>query len=207
VTRRLPPLFRGFEDATWADDLASGRVWITTVVTCRKFEDQRGDVGEATLTYRSGAVQGDSTDSDLRTVAKRAGITFTGSPVRNIRIVDCIGETILPDAYLLCFSRKQFTKFGTHHVRIDDPRAFLIAVDRSLRQRGNVDRGQMRAVQYGEREYRHLEPGPKSIPAFTKPLRFIDEEEVRMLWTVNAAIEPFLLDCPEVRPYCTRLRD
>nr|WP_306287585.1 hypothetical protein [Pseudoalteromonas sp. WY3] len=69
------PVYRFFPEKWQAESLCQGNVWISTLETCRKYEDPlQGDLGEATQTYKSGHIVGGSGDPAFVEMASRSGI-------------------------------------------------------------------------------------------------------------------------------------
>src|SRR5690606_38160050 len=68
-------VYRFFQEEWQADALARGDVWLSTLETCRAYENpEQGDSEEGYETYNSGHAVGDSSDPELVEVARRSGI-------------------------------------------------------------------------------------------------------------------------------------
>src|SRR6476620_9237059 len=81
-------VYRFFDEPQYAEALVNGYVWLSTLETCRSYEDPaRGDRGEGTLAYRSGYIRGDGTDPSVQEVGRRAGIRID-STSKNIILSD-----------------------------------------------------------------------------------------------------------------------
>jgi len=75
-----------------------------------------------------------------------------------------------------------------------------------MRDRFGTFRGEMRAVEYREREYVGLEAPPGVPRGFIKPPRYQGQDEVRMIWEVpSQPYKPFLLRVPMVTSICRRV--
>src|SRR5205085_8386763 len=71
-----PVIYRFFEDASYADALAAGQVWLSTLEKCRTYDDPlQGDPGEGSMLYKTGTVinRGLAKPTTLE-IAQRAGI-------------------------------------------------------------------------------------------------------------------------------------
>jgi hypothetical protein len=209
-------LYRAVDKPEYAEDFANGRVWITTVQQCRATEDaQRRDTGEMpTLYYFGGTVTGDPHDPAFREIAQRQVGPFTPGPsARHWTFSNNTVRTSVLNAFLLCTSpypNAVSPKFGSHLIRINQPHEFLIALSLALHaERRTLQYGIVGRVKYeweyaGPRTYQGLDPEPDQ--AFGKPVRYEDEREVRMVWSmVNPRQKPFLLNCPQARDFVTRL--
>lgn len=63
--RAIPlKVYRFFKEKSHAEALCNGDVWLSTIETCRRYEDPlQGDPDEAIQTYNSGFISGGSDDS------------------------------------------------------------------------------------------------------------------------------------------------
>ena len=79
-------IYRFFKEEWQADELVKGNVWISTIETCREYEDpMQGDPDEATMVYNSGTIAGDGDDPNVQLIARRTGISI-GNNCKNITI-------------------------------------------------------------------------------------------------------------------------
>jgi len=123
------PLFRYFDNPAYADALARGEVWITTLEACRNTENAaRGDAGEATITYNTGTISGSTEDPDMRLALARMGVVYDGTPGHGTSINNQM-KTKVVDAYVLCTTERGPTdplaKMGRYCVRISNAQEFF----------------------------------------------------------------------------------
>lgn len=134
------PVVRFFRERKHAEQLAQGFVWLSTLGSCRGYEeDGRGDADEATQVYRSGEVSGAGADRHVQHVAYHSGIKIEISPGTKINHVSIIDATYLrgsKDAFALCASQKFdpscMETFGPYCAEISRPRSFLWLVTKRL---------------------------------------------------------------------------
>ncbi|WP_188013715.1 hypothetical protein [Photobacterium damselae] len=204
------PIYRFFPEKWQAESLCKGNVWISTLETCRQYEDPlQGDSEEATHTYSSGHIVGGSNDPAFVEMASRSGISI-GEGCSNITISNCTSVKKLPDAYVLCTTREYRPQslsgtFGNHCVKISNPAEFFKLVSATLNKQKSIREGGMGLVQYKERNYTGLQSPPGPI-GFVKPGdQYSSQKEFRLLWVpqTSDAIKPFLLECPEVSKFCS----
>lgn len=204
------PIYRFFPEKWQAESLCKGNVWISTLETCRQYEDPlQGDSEEATHTYSSGHIVGGSDDPAFVEMASRSGIHIGGG-CSNITISDCTSVQKLPDAYVLCTTREYRPQslsdtFGNYCVKISNPAEFFKLVSVTLNKQRAIREGGMGLVQYKERNYTGLQSPPGPI-GFVKPGdQYSSQKEFRLLWVpqTSDAIEPFLLECPDVSKFCS----
>ena len=206
------PIYRFFPEKWQAEALCKGDVWISSLETCRGYEDPlQGDSEEATHTYHSGHIVGGSDDKDFITMASRSGIQI-GEGCSNITISDARNIQKLPDAYVLC-TTKEFSPeklsdtFGNYCVKISNPASFFKLVSISLNKQQEIQEGGMGLVQYKNRNYTGLQNPPGPI-GFVKPSdQYASQAEFRLLWIpkIHQNIKPFLLNCPEISTLCTEI--
>ena len=214
---RRGPLYRAFRERWQAEALVAGRVWITTLNECRRMEDPlRRDGSEGTLRYESGEISGPADDPRVREVARRTGMSYApGTVGGTVTLGGNLTITEHRDVYVLCMSTEQMTKFGPYCVRIPQPLEFVGTVGDALVGAGRVlqvtatspeTNCQFGVVWYGDRSYRHLDPGP-THPAFAKPaIPFAEDKEVRAIFRpTRLPIAPFELLCPAAAAFCELL--
>jgi len=205
-------IYRFFQEEWQADALANGDVWLSTLETCRKYEDpQQGDPEEAHETYNSGHIVGGSDDPDLVEVARRSGIHI-GPGCSDITISDNTRRTVLPDAYVLCtttdFSPKKLSeKFGRYCVEIAYPKDFFVYVSGILEKSIPIREAAAGKVIYKDRFYTGMESPPGPIGFVKPPDIYAPQKEFRLLWVPKNSngLNPFLLNCPEVAHLCKRI--
>lgn len=209
-----PPavLYRFFQHDWEAECLVAGRVWVTTLETCRRFEDaERGDAGEGTLQYNSGVVTGDSSDPIVRIVAERVGVRFFASVTSMVISGNTRVET-LADGYVMCTTElpsKQLEKtLGPHCVRIDQPFLFFRKITRAIQATVPLRRASIGRITYADRTFDGVSDPPGRI-GFVKPSDiYAKQQELRMLWVPvqpREALAPFLVECPSARRFCRKV--
>ncbi len=207
------PVYRFFEQESEADALVSGNVWISTLETCRNYEDpKQGDKEEARHLYNSGLAVGGSGEPGFAEIARRSGFTI-GPNCNSVWLEDITYVSVIPDAYVLCttieFSPNELgDTFGTYCVKILDPKQFLLTVTKYLDQVVPIKKFMAGKVLYGARNYSGLDKPLSGPLGFVKPPDdYTEQQEFRFLWIpeANEKIKPFLLKCPEVRNFCQRI--
>lgn len=206
-------VYRFFQEKDHADALVEGKVWLSTLTKCRGYEDQfQGDSGEGTMHYQSGTISGSSHDKDFVEMARHANIGV-GNDNKNIQIIDCSADHIIPDAFVIC-TTEHFSpdnigeKFGKYCVEISNPKLFFELVTENIKKYQKMYQGAWGRIIYKERKFsgRDKIPGPMG---FVKPPdKYSDQREVRFIWTIQGSpllLEPFGLNIPEVKHLCRRI--
>ena len=203
-------VYRCFKEASHAETLCNGQIWISTLETCKHYEDLlQGDPEEAHLIYNTGSVNGGSEDRNFVEIAARAGIMI-GPGCSNISISDCTNTTRIPDGFVLCttslFDPATFKTFGEACVEIREPRQFFECVTRAMSIHHTITQAAFGSIIYQHREYTGLQSPPGPL-GFVKPDRYSPQKEVRFLWLVESrsTLQPFLLNVPEVASLCRRI--
>lgn len=206
------PIYRFFPEKWQAEALCKGNVWVSTLETCRTYEDPlQGDAEEATHNYNSGHIFGDMSNPDFAKIASRSRISVDQG-ARDITISNNTYIQKLPDALVLC-TTKEFSPeklsdtFGNYCVKISNPIEFFMRTSIKLNERVKIKQGVMGKIQYNERFYTGLDVPPGPI-GFVKPSdRYSSQKEFRFLWLPedNSTIEPFLLECPNVADLCSEI--
>jgi hypothetical protein len=206
-------LYRFFPKKSEAEALVSGKVWVSTLEACRGYDDPaRGDAGEGTIEYNSGTISGDGSDPRLQMIAARSGIGGIGPGAKNISISNVTHSMRIPDAFVLCTTEKYSPDdmkdgIGSYCVKITDPNRFFKKVTRRLAEEYHLNLAKINKVSYSKRHYTGTEPMFISHIGFVKPNIdiYTSQNEVRMLWELkkHINIKPFLLDCPEIKKFCT----
>ena len=205
-------VYRFFQEEWQADALACGDVWLSTLETCRAYEDPaQGDPEEAHETYNSGHAVGGSDDPDFVEIARRSGIHI-GPGCSNITLSNNTRKTVLPNAYVLCttteFSPEKLSDtFGRYCVEITSPKDFFVRVSASLEKSTQIKEAVAGKVIYKDRHYTGMESPPGPI-GFVKPPEFYaTQKEFRLLWVPenSTGLTPFLLKCPEASYLCKRI--
>jgi hypothetical protein len=205
-------VYRFFKESTHADALASGTVWLSTLETCRAYEDPyQGDSDEAVQRYNSGHAVGGSNDAAFKLIAERSGI-FIGPGCSNITVSNCNAVQRLSDAFVLC-TTEQFNPeslsdtFGRHCVEIERPQEFFRLLTASLSKLHAVREAAFGGVIYRERSFAGLQDPPGPIGFVKPPDRYKSQREVRFLWTslTDTPLAPFALHAPECAALCKRI--
>lgn len=205
-------VYRFFQEEWQADALASGEVWLSTLETCREYEDpEQGDPEEAHENYNSGYAVGGSDDANFVEVARRSGIHI-GPGCSNIILSENKRKTVLPDAYVLCTTTefsfdKLSEKFGRYCVEITNPKTFFVLVSEFLEKSMRVKDAAAGKVIYKSRNYTGMESPPGPIGFVKPPEPYAPQREFRFLWIPENAkgLVPFLLKCPEAAQVCKRI--
>ena len=203
------PIYRFFQEKWQADSLCDGNVWLSTLETCRKYENpEQGDPEEAQHTYHSGHITGSSNDPIFVELASRTGISI-GPNASNITISNCRNIHKLPDAFVLCTTKKHnpailCETFGNHCVRINNPLLFFQYISAQLHNHVTIEQGAMGSVKYAPRHYTGLQQSPGPI-GFVKPTdQYSSQNEFRFLWIPSNSTNllPFLIKVPEISKLC-----
>ena len=208
----LPKVYRFFKDASQADALVSGKVWLSTLEVCRAYEDPlQGDPNEAIHEYNSGHAVGGSGDAAFELIAARTGIHI-GPGCSDITVSNCTSVQKLPDAFVLC-TTESFNPdtlgdtFGRYCVEISNPSEFFRLLTMELSKIYQVREAAFGRVIYRERSFVGLQDPPGPVGFVMPPDRYKDQREVRFLWVSNsnARLQPFLLNVPNCAALCKRI--
>jgi hypothetical protein len=199
------------ESSQYADDLLSGKIWITTLHEMRKVEDAgRGDKheGKEKRTLPFAHIKKGSQSQLARSAAKEVGIGIDDTS-DNIIIVGSKSHTDT-DAFILCTTEtyspnNMQDNFGRHCIKINRPIQFMQAISAELKQNVTITREIYGRVRYTGRDTTAGQPRPKHV-GFLKPVDgYSDQQEIRMLWQVDKKdwpLRPFKLNCPEAAKLC-----
>ena len=191
------PVYRFFPEEWQADALCKGNVWISTLETCRAYEDPlQGDPEEATHTYESGHIVGGSSDMGFVEMAARSGVHI-GPGCSDITISGCTNIQKLPDAFVICTTKefkpeKLSDTFGKYCVKISNPVEYFKRVSVELNKHIEIREGFILLDQSTAQIYTGLEAPPGPI-GFVKPSdKYSPQKEFRLLWVPerNTNIEP-----------------
>lgn len=215
-TRRLDAawpnvIYRSFHCSEYADAFVHGKVFISTLGACRRYETLgQGDPGEGTAHYESGFMRGHGDDPVFRQRAARYGVGMNPG-ARNITFDNCASDTTIPDAYVLCCtvapSDVVGRVFGAFCVEITDPPELFRRLTIALGRRHHLRQAVWGRVRYADRSYHGLEPesGPTG---FVKPADpYAPQKEFRMLWFLNdhaPVIAPTLVSVGDLGGVCRR---
>ncbi|WP_395299045.1 hypothetical protein V1574_15595 [Enterobacter kobei] len=211
VTRDEPirRVYRFFKEKIHAEALCDGKVWLSTLETCRAYEDPlQGDRGEAMHSYSVDKISGSSSDADLVEMCSRLGIEI-GEGCSNVTISDGQSFYSIKDAFVLCTTKefnpsKLNSTFGNYCVEISEPSIFFEVVTEELNKIIPLKSAGMGAVIYDKREFTGLEPIPGPI-GFVKPKDIYSEQkEFRFLWETieHEEIKPLEVHCPSIARLC-----
>jgi len=212
IDERAQSVYRFFKKESEAEALTRGEVWLSTLATCRAYEDpKQGDPEEAHETYNSGYAVGGSDDPELVEVARRSGIHI-GPGFNKITIKNNTRRTVLPDAYVLCTTieylpEKLSETFGKYCVEITNPREFFTNISVVLEKSVALNEAVAGKVIYKHRHYTGMEAPPGPIGFVKPPDLYASQKEFRLLWVpkMPEGITPFLLNCPNVKQLCKRI--
>lgn len=174
------PIYK-FVDVAHADAFASGSVKVGTLSGYGRLESDRRDPGENSISRTFSHL--DSRDPLQRVFMEAMlGVELNG----DIELVGHPEGTTIHifgiDYYCCCFSKSpDAEQFGDKQAvfEISDPHAWAL---RLKQQTPLLNRFIVAEVAYGERQSR-LETNPAAdTDPFLKPIRFITEREVRVIW-------------------------
>lgn len=204
-------VYRFFPAEEHADALIKGRVWVSTLETCRAFEDrQRGDKDEGTSKYNSGTATGDSADTLLQFISTRAGI-YIGPSCSNITVSNNTRKTRIPDGWLLCATERyapdRMEGFGKFCVEIQQADEFFRRLTALIGSEYAISEALHGPVLYASREFRFTDPQPGPL-GFVKPVDdYEQQQEYRMLWQPkdSSSIQPREWRCDAIRELVHRI--
>jgi len=205
-------VYRFFHEEWQADALEQGDVWLSTLETCRAYENpEQGDAEEAHETYNSGHVVDGSSDPELIEVARRSGIHI-GPGCSKITISNNRRKSVLLDAYVFCttteFSPEKLGEiFGRYCVKITNPRQFFVSVSEVLEGTVSIRKAAAGNVIYKDRLYAGMEHPPGPIGFVKPPDLYASQKEFRFLWVPRETkgLSPFLIKCPLIGHLCKRI--
>lgn len=199
----------------FAEDLLSGRPWITTIDTCRSYEHPlQGDAGEAIHEFINCSLTGGSEDIHFVEMAKELGIHI-GPGGKNFTVRSRHAKMQLRDAYIYCTSgmhspSSMAEPFGRYCVEIRYPDKFFLEVTKIIQSMTTLRSACIGQVAYIDRKFVNVTaPGNigRHLGFFKPPDPYAEQREVRMLWdagpTIN--IEPFKLPNSDIGSLCRLL--
>ncbi|ENL9638454.1 TPA: hypothetical protein P4F40_004968 [Escherichia coli] len=205
----IRPVYRFFKEKIHAEALCDGKVWLSTLETCRAYEDPlQGDRGEAMHSYSVDNISGGSSDAGFVEMCSRLGIGI-GEGCSNVSIGQGKSFYSIKDAFVLCTTKefnpsKLNSTFGNYCVEIACPIIFFEEVTKALNKIIRLKSAKMGAVIYDKREFTGLEPIPGPI-GFVKPKDiYSDQKEFRFLWETieHVEIKPLEVHCPSIARLC-----
>ena len=212
IKDRASPLkvYRFFKEKSHAEALCNGDVWLSTIETCRRYEDPlQGDPDEAIQTYNSGFISGGSDDSRFVSAVAHAGI-HVGPGCSGITIQNCRSFNKMPDAFVLCttleFQPENLNDtFGNYCVEISNVEEFFGLITKKLKGLLPIKLGAMGVVRYGSNSFYGYQPPPGQIGFVKNRDKYSSQKEFRFLWVPETFdIQPGLVNCPELS-YCCRM--
>lgn len=120
----------------------------------------------------------------------------------------------IDDCYIYCVSESMsqwnISKYGPACVKIFNPTAFFLEIDKSFRahRSGSLVTGgfSVQKCVYDDREQRYDRDQGVS-PAFLKPRNFSEDFEVRAVWQpTTLPIQKIIISCQGIRKYCMRIQ-
>lgn len=205
------PVYRFFQEKWQAEALLKGNIWLSTLEVCRKYENpDQGDKFEATQTYNSGVITGDSDCPDLKKIAARCDfiIPTSNNHSRKITFKNSSSTMQINDAFVLCTAKEYVPgvlskSFGQYCVKINDPIKFYRLASIALHQQTLIRDGAMGCIQYKSREYSGLDNVPGQL-GFIKPYSYHPQKEFRFIWLplTGKPIQPMSIYCPEIVNCC-----
>lgn len=203
-------VYRFFKEKCHAEALCNGDVWLSTIETCRRYEDPlQGDPDEAIQNYSSGIISGGSSDPHFVSAAANAGIHI-GPNCSGITIQNCSSFNKMPNAFVLCttmeFQPENLNDiFGHYCVEISNTKEFFDFITAKLNQLLPIRWGAMGAVKYGKNSFYGYQPPPGQIGFVKDRDKYSPQKEFRFLWVPEEFdIQPRLVKCPELS-YCCRM--
>lgn len=206
-------VYRFFKEEKYANALAAGEVYLSTLDTCRKYEDSlQGDPGEAEHTYHCAKIEGVTANPSIIKIAQRLGIDFQHkNNEKRVVLENCTSIFRIPDAFVLCtttvFAPEMLGEtFGKYCVEISNPFLFSDVVMVELRKKIELKSSAIGHITYRERSYRELEESPGEF-GFVKPLQYKDQLEYRLLYIPKSLdpIKGILLSIPALGSLCKRI--
>lgn len=206
------PVYRFFQEEWQADALVKGNIWISTLETCRQYENaEQGDADEASETYSSKLASGHGSDLHMKVVANRLGIGLSDK-ARNITFSNNVRHARIVDGYVLCTSTeyspdKLNETFGRYCVEIGDTKNFYLRASEAIGRSHIKMHTKLGQVTYRDRHFSGVEPRP-GLVGFVKPtVPYAPQKEFRFVWIPMGLkiFKPFLLELPSVGQFCKRV--
>ena len=200
-------VYRFFKEEKYANALEDGELFISTLETCRQYEDPlQGDPEEAYERYNSGSKKlGNGSDPRFARLAANLGVGVDPNAY-GITIDNCQSVRRLADAYVLCttigFSKSMLTEtFGRYCVEIRDVRRFFNVVTGRMKEEWGVTEAQCGPIIYKERIFTGYERSPGPIGFVKPPDKYQSQQEYRFLWHYGdgRSVRPGVIQVPELR--------
>src|SRR5262249_37351012 len=144
------------------DVFAAGKVWISTLDACRRYEgEHRGDPGEGKLTYNTGFIRGDGDNPSVQKIARRIGVNAPRAidlTLSNNRAFHYL------DAWVLCYTECQAVQglngIGRYCVRIERAREYFETLTATFSSHEYIREAIIGRIVYKDRSYHSLEYEP-----------------------------------------------
>lgn len=210
--RGFDRIYRFLDKPEYADQFVAGRVLVSTLEACRRYEaNGRGDAIEG----QHVRVQGEGISilgaPDPATVERirRLGLPIGGHG--SVYAYNARTER-LPDAHVLCFSEvfepAVFARMGLPYcVEIFNPTRAFDLLDAAVARHFQVEAGRFSLVTYAATRYIDSGPEPGVLGLVKEPDEFAHQREARMLWwpRVQEALTPDVIDAPGLSTVCRRV--
>jgi hypothetical protein len=205
-------VYRFFKELSHAQALLNGQVWLSTLNTCRQYENNaQGDQLEATRVISHGSFQG-----PFNSVLDGGFTNSVGFPIHlgpAARIENLVTHEKLRDGYLICathaFAPDKLNKdFGEFCVQISKPEAFMTAIANKLRSEREMEQIGMANVWYATHEEAIQKKLPDHLVPFHKVESYQYQKEFRFLFVPKNTfnLEPCILEVPEVISHCSLVK-
>lgn len=203
-------LYRFFDSEQFADDFAEGRIWFSTLASCRAAEgSERGDPKEGAFVHSINRMNRSDNPTKFDAAMSQTGVFLGMQGDISLEDLTIIGGE--PDSYVLCFTQRYAPKtmsagFGKWCVKISRPLDFFRAITLAIAHVTEIDQAVIGPVEYLGREMTDYDAA-KVPKFFLKPRDgYEHQQEIRMMWNRANIIwspKPFLLPCPEIAPFCS----
>ncbi|EPX2739172.1 MULTISPECIES: hypothetical protein [Klebsiella] len=203
-------LYRFFDEATHAESFIKGFVKVSTLETCRNYEDpEQGDNGEGIHIYHIEHYNPEI-DIEHKMAFNARSPVIIGRNSKNCTVSNISRLIKIPDAYVLCttheFNPELFKEgFGKYCVRINDPLNFMKRVAQAMNDTYGI-----RACTHGYVDYSsriiNLHENDKPL-GFVKPEDpYAPQKEFRFIWDpITLPIFPSILKCIDLSDLCERI--
>ncbi|ENU29339.1 hypothetical protein F991_02728 [Acinetobacter sp. CIP-A165] len=202
-------IYRYMDDEIYLDMFCEGKIRLSTLETCRNYENQeKGDIQEGQETYSITHMT--DNDPNWRYKAKKAGLSI-GEFSGYCTFTNCSSTKKLPDGFLLCTTARRdddkFSKdFGRFCVKIKDADLFYRLITDEIRKQCDLYCGSHKKVIYRDQNYKDDELPPGKI-GFVKRQKYSWQEEYRFLWLPKnfGHCEIIDINIPAIKDLCERV--
>ena len=201
-------IYRYMHEEEYIDMFAEGKIKVSTLDNCRKYENQeQGDSEEAKETFVVSHMT--EKDPNFHKKANQLGMSFGNCS--NVTITNCTSTNHLPNGFIICTTSRRddekFAKdFGRFCVKINDADKFFALVNNEIQKEFKLLGGDHKRVVYREQNYKDDELPPGKI-GFVKRQKYTWQEEYRFLWLPHNfnQCETLYLDIPALKNLCGRI--